>query len=406
MVISAQMKQKPPYLAADLPADSSSLMRSPMPRIISTLTHLAIAIVALTTLAHSNAVATEVERVAVLLREQSWPALESPLMEYLSSVEKKLPIQFEVIHREWSIPEAVRQEIKRLHKEQKTSGIILVGAMPMHRFFMQEFANPNPLYYEDYELTFIDRNHDGVDDAYTGTAQLKVWVANLRSGEKHDDDDIDGLVRFLEKARKFHEGKLTFSRRGLIITDWKAPDWETLPEWQMGKQRFGQNNMDVLDEKKQTPKVAKKTLDTRDYSFCMIGVHSDHAGHALYQADWNASDIATMKQGAGLVIAHCCFAANWNFSEAEKSGRCTAQCWLFGTGSSLAMLGQVRSGCIGTEEGRTELCHRISDGEYLGKAYKALKQSAEDADAQGAEMAGDLVSGVLLLGDPFFTLPQ
>ncbi len=53
-------------------------------------------------------------------------------------------------------------------------------AMPMHRFYMHEFANPNPLYHEDFDLKFNDANNHGVTDSYQGEPQLKVWVANLR----------------------------------------------------------------------------------------------------------------------------------------------------------------------------------------------------------------------------------
>ena len=49
---------------------------------------------------------------------------------------------------------------------------------------------------------------------------------------------------------------------------------------------------------------------------------------------------------------------------------------------------------------------RVSEGEHLGKAYLALKQSAEDDDAGGEKSPGDLVSGVLLLGDPFLHIPR
>lgn len=53
--------------------------------------------------------------------------------------------------------------------------------MPMHRFFMHEHANPNPVYFEDFDLRFVDKNKDGVDDAYEGKPQLKLWVANIRA---------------------------------------------------------------------------------------------------------------------------------------------------------------------------------------------------------------------------------
>jgi hypothetical protein len=87
-------------------------------------------------------------------------------------------------------------------------------------FFMHENANSNPLYYEDFGLVFVDRNMDGVDDAYLAKPQLKVWVANnaLKVEIPNDDfgDPANGIVKQLkvdytfdskEKSKTVKDGK-------------------------------------------------------------------------------------------------------------------------------------------------------------------------------------------------------
>jgi hypothetical protein len=69
------------------------------------------------------------------------------------------------------------------------SGIVLVGALPMHRFFMHEHANPHPVFYEDFDLVFIDKN------------TLKVEIPNDDFG-----DPANGIVKQLKVDYTF-DGK-------------------------------------------------------------------------------------------------------------------------------------------------------------------------------------------------------
>ncbi len=110
----------------------------------------------------------EREQVAILLREPIRDALAEPLRNYVSDVEERFPVKLHLIADDWKTPEQVRSAIKALHEKQNVTGVILVGAMPMHRFYMHEFANPNPLYYEDFDLEFLDQNNDGFADRYLG----------------------------------------------------------------------------------------------------------------------------------------------------------------------------------------------------------------------------------------------
>lgn len=69
----------------------------------------------------------------------------------------------------------------------------------MHRFFMHEHANPNPVFYEDFDLVFIDKN------------TLKVEITNDDFG-----DPANGIVKQLkvdytfdgkEKSKTAKDGK-------------------------------------------------------------------------------------------------------------------------------------------------------------------------------------------------------
>lgn len=119
--------------------------------------------------------AAELERVAILLNEPTLKALAEPLRTYIADVEARFPVKLEVVARDWKTPQEVRTSISGLHRKDPIAGVVLIGAMPMHHFFMNGHPNPNPLYYEDFDLEFVDRNADVVDDAYKGKPGLKVW---------------------------------------------------------------------------------------------------------------------------------------------------------------------------------------------------------------------------------------
>jgi len=117
----------------------------------------------------STLLAAEPDRVAVLMRETTLKALAEPLRTYVADVEQRFPVKLHFMARDWKTPAEVRAAIKNLHGQSGISGVILIGAMPMHRFFMHEYPNPNPLYFEDFDLRFVDKNKDGVDEAYEET---------------------------------------------------------------------------------------------------------------------------------------------------------------------------------------------------------------------------------------------
>lgn len=270
--------------------------------------------------------------------------------------------------------------------------------MPMHRFLMHGYANPNPLYYEDFDLKFVDNDKNGTDDAYEGSPLLKVWVANIRASVKADDDDLPGLRRFFAKTHDYYTGKTVPEFRANILS---GPDWPEGRRWFAkcgGARLFKGAPVDVLEGEACTHHAAIKSFRKHSYTLTYLLVHSDETGHAFEGGDLTAEHIAEMKTGSLITINHGCFSANWTKNDDEESGRNTAQSWVFGKHLGQAVIAQVRSGGI-SQEGM--IYARLRDGDYLGKAYFPCKQANEIQASVGDHKPGDIVSGVLLIGNPF-----
>ncbi|MGL5017909.1 MAG: hypothetical protein ACRDBP_07235 [Luteolibacter sp.] len=361
-----------------------------------------ISFLAVSTLLGGTLSAAEIDRVAILLREPTLKALAEPLRTYITDVEQRFPAKLQIVAGDWKTPEQVRAAIKDLHEKQQISGVILVGAMPMHRFYMHDFANPNPLYYEDFDLKFSDANNDGDADSYQGEPQLKVWVANLRSSVKAKDDDIGTLKMFLDKTHAYYHAKEVIEPRALALS---ASDWPEGGTWfknQVGDKLLRKEAITVLENKACTQKSAEKVLKAHNYTLTYIQVHSDWNGQDMGDGSITAEQVAKLKTGSLITINHGCSTGNWMHNEAEGTSPNMAMSYVFGRNIGQAVVAQVRSGMIGRQEA---LYEGLAAGDCFGKAYFKCKQAAESADMKGVHVPGDIVTGILMIGNPFLKIP-
>ena len=353
----------------------------------------------------SKLFAAEPERIVILLHEPTQKALAEPLNTYVRDVEQRFPVKLKIIARDWKTPQEVRETIKTLHKESAISGVVLVGAMPMHLFFMHEHPNPNPLYYEDFDLEFVDNNKDGVDDAYKGKPDLKIWVTNIRATENANDDNISGLRHFFAKTHDYYTGKVVPEPRTLLLSaDVPTADWAGSGDWfkRRGGARFSApENVTVLEGKGCTHKATLQAFKKHSYLLTCVAMHSDETGHALYDGDLMAHEIHDFKTGSLITISHGCFAANWTKTEHDNNGPNCGLSWVFSKHLGQALIGQVRSGGVGFDN---LIYERLRAGDYLGKAYLPCKQAHEIEHAMGDHVPGDIVSGILMIGNPFLEL--
>ncbi len=353
----------------------------------------------------ASTLTAEPDRVAILLHEPTRKALAEPLSTYIADVEARFPVKLQVIANDWKTPKEVRETIKKLHREKAISGVILVGAMPMHLFFMHEHPNPNPLYYEDFDLEFVDRNQDGVDDAYKGNAELKIWVANIRATEKAREDDIPGLRRFFAKTHDYYTGKAVPELRTLLFSsEIPTSDWAGTGDWfkRRGGARFSAPaDLTLLEGKSCTHQAVLDAFKKHSYSLPCVALHSDETGHALYEGDLMAQEIADFKTGSLITISHGCFAANWTKTEHDNNGPNCGLSWVFARHLGQAAVAQVRSGGVGFDD---LIYERLRAGDYLGKAYLPCKQAHETEHIMAGKVPGDTVSGILMIGNPFLEL--
>ena len=340
------------------------------------------------------------ENVAILVREQTYASLKTEIRRYEADVEKRFPVNLEVVTGDWSKPAEVRATVQRLHQKKKVTGIVLVGAMPMHRFHMHEFDNPNPLYYEDYDLKFKDKDGNGIPESYVGTPNLKVWVANLRGVEGENDDGIAVLRRFLDKTHAYYSGRLKVEPRALAVTDSDWPEGANLFSQNVGQKLFGRNGVDALSSKEATPRTIYGAFAKRAYTMFYVQLHSTPIQQDTSDGSLFSKDIAELQTGALFTVNHGCSNCNWMKNQTVEKGRNTGMSWVFGQGVGQALVGNVRVGMV---YGQEALYERIFAGDYLGKAYFSLKVSAE-AEMHREYKKGDTVSGVLLLGNPFITI--
>ncbi len=342
--------------------------------------------------------AAEPDRVAILLREATLKALAEPLRTYITDVEQRFPAKLQIVAGNWKTAEEVRAAIKDLHEKQKISGVILVGAMPMHRFYMHEFANPNPLYYEDFDLKFSDQNKDGVADGYQGKPQLKVWVANLRSSVKANDDDIATLKLFFAKTHTYYHAKEAMEPRALALSGSDWPEGGTWFKEQIGGKLLGKRAITVLENKACTLKSAEKALKEHNYTLTYIQVHSNWNAQSTEGGDLTAEQVIKLKTGSLITINHGCSTGNWMHNEAERTSPNMAMSFVFGRNIGQVVVAQVRSGMIDYQD---VLYDGLSGREWFGKAYFNTKQKAESQASSGDHVPGDIVSGILMIGNPF-----
>jgi hypothetical protein len=349
------------------------------------------------------------DQVALLVSHRLYGKLKPEIQRYKADVEARFPVRLGILEGNWEKPEEVRAAIRGLHDKHGISGVVLVGALPMHRFFMHEHPNPNPLYYEDFNLEFVDQNKDGVDDAYKGKPELKVWVSSIRATEKAKDDDIPGLRKFFRKTHDYYTGKAVPELRTLFFSS-ESPteEWAGPGDWfkRRGGTRFSTpGDVTILEGEGCTHKAVVKAFKKHSYSLTCVPVHSDETGHALYDGDLMAQEIFDFRTGSLITISHGCFAANWIKTEHDNNGPNCGLSWVFGKHLGQAVVGQVRSGGVGFDD---LIYERLRAGDYLGKAYLPCKQAHETEaflDASLGDYApGEVVSGILMIGNPFLEL--
>ena len=340
------------------------------------------------------------DQVVLLIRRNSWKELESEITRYKEEVEANFPVQLNILRGNWSKPPEVRETIAKIHEAKGLDGVVLIGDMPLHRFFMHSFANPDALYYEDFTLKF---SGDEIALSYSGKPDLKVWVANLRAVSDPKERGIAELKAFFAKSHSYYSGAQVIRHRALFAAGWEWPDGAKQAKAMLEPVFPGPEASLLINEtgKASTAEYQGATRTNilnafkENYALYYVQVHSWEAGHDVdHGGQILAPEIAALTTGALLTINHGCSAGNWLKANPAVN---TSQAYVFGQGIGQAIVCQVRTGMV---YGHERMYERLVAGDYAGKAYLAAKKAGEQ-EMYSEYPDGTIFSGVTLIGNPF-----
>jgi hypothetical protein len=343
------------------------------------------------------------DQVVLLVRRGSWKELELEIKRYKEDVEAAFPVQLNILRGSWTKPAEVRETIRKVFDTKGLAGVVLVGDMPLHRFYMHDFANPNALYYEDFTLKF---SHDEIAKSYSGRPDPKVWVANLRAVSDPNVKGISELKAFFNKTHAYYTGSQTIRHQALFAAGWEWPGGAKEAAAALEPMFPGQDKILLINEtgKASTSEHLGATRTnilnalTENFTLLYIQVHSWEAGHDVdHGGKILAPEIAALQTGALITINHGCSAGNWLKANPAVN---TSQAYVFGLGVGQAVVCQVRTGMV---YGHEKIYERLVAGDYLGKAYLAAKKAGEE-EMYREYPDGTIFSGVTLIGNPFLYL--
>jgi hypothetical protein len=343
------------------------------------------------------------DQVVLLVRRNSWKELETEIKRFQNDVEAAFPVQLNILRGSWTKPVQVRETIRKIYETKGLAGVILVGDMPLHRFYMHDFANPNALYYEDFTLPF---SNDEIAMSYTGRPDPKVWVANLRAVSDSNVKGISELKTFFNKTHAYYSGSQVIRHQALFAAGWEWPGGAKESASVLESLFPGPQTSLLINETGKTS--TKESLGAtrtnilnafaENFTFFYIQVHSWEVGHDVdHGGKILAPEIAALTTGALFTVNHGCSAGNWLKANPAVN---TSQAYVFGAGIGQAVVCQVRVGMV---YGHEKMYERILEGDYLGKAYLAAKKAGEE-EMYREYPDGKIFSGVTYIGNPFLYL--
>ncbi len=340
------------------------------------------------------------QKVALIADEAAYQMCQSRLSTYEQDVEARFDAEITIYHGTWPTAESLRSFIRNLWQSDGITGVIQVGHLPyaLWEFPWNEVC-PIPLFHEDMDCTFIDRDHDGKYDWHTWGANdgPELWVAHMRPASGRLSD----LLEFLDKCHSYYQGTLPVPKRAevCICRDWGgcvAPMREALlpiygdsifTQGGPGIQVSGQTYLDEL---------------THGYELVNVWVHSSPTFHqfdiAPHQYVYD-QEVRAQTPGGVFTVVWGCHGMDWN----ESPSHCFAESYVFGSHNGLADVGVTRS--IGTE--RTEwLFGLLGQLPSLAEAYFYYLDSLYDPVWIHSQWPSDTTENFVfdcaLFGNPFW----
>jgi hypothetical protein len=340
------------------------------------------------------------QKVAMIVDNDAYFLCQSKLETYKQDVESYFNTEITIYPGSWPNAESLRQFIHYLWSNNHITGVIQVGYLPyaMWKFPWNEIC-PLPLFHEDMDGSFIDRNQDGYYDWHIWGANdgPEIWVAYMRPAQGRLSD----LLSFLDKCHNYYLGNMSIPKRAeiCICHDW----WSAMSAIRNSLEPIYGNFISTIGGSG-VYVSGQSYLDAlaNGFEITNVWVHSApyyHQFDAGPHQDVFDDDVRNLFPGSVFTVMWACHGVDWH----ESPTNCFAEAYIFGTTNGLADLGATRS--IGTPA-QEILFDLLGDSTSLADAYTTYLDIVYDSSAISAGYHGDTVGffvyDVALFGNPFW----
>lgn len=151
-------------------------------------------------------------RVLVLVDASVYPEIEDGLSRYFDHVKNLHSVKFEVLDRSFyeMDPPAIRALLKEEHEKGMLEGAIMVGPIPHAlKGDPKTLVFPAPLFYEELDAQWIDRNGDGIYERVESDRKenaTEIWTAWWVPPANDAPTQVEMLKTFLAKLDRYYSG--------------------------------------------------------------------------------------------------------------------------------------------------------------------------------------------------------
>ncbi len=340
------------------------------------------------------------QKVAIIADEAAYQMCESQLLTYEQDVEARFDAELTIYHDTWPTAESLRSFIRSLWQSNGTTGVIQVGYLP---YAMWEFpwgeVCPIPLFHEDMDGDFTDRDHDSMYDWHTWGANdgPELWCAYMRPASGRLDD----LPGYLDKCHSYYQGTLTAPIRAEVCI---CRDWGNCVEIMRNALAPIYGDSIHCDGGPGVPVAGQAYLDALagGYELVNLWVHSSSTYHQFDTVPNEGVydyEVRAGTPGAMVTVLSACHVMDWH----ESPTHYFAEARIFNNGIGLANMGCTRSAGLTETEW---LFAALFDSASLAEAYAGYLDRIYDTAFIHRVLPSDtlecFVYDVALFGNPFW----
>jgi len=220
--------------------------------------------------------------VAIVVDSRVYPHIADRLQKYVGAIRADYGVGCSTLVDGFydMKPEAIRARLRAEYEQCRPAlvGAIMVGPIPHAlRGDPKAVVYPTPLYYEDFDAEWVDRDNDGVfEEVRTDrrTNATEIWTTWWVPPVNDEDGQLHLIAGFLDKLERYHRGEMT-GRDQMLWFSGNVFDVEICEGWT------------VLLKETMAP------LDQKLYIWCRVGQDEGTFRPNKRREEFSATDFLT-----------------------------------------------------------------------------------------------------------------